>query len=126
MKTKASFGIIIGILLFLSSLAHAFLGWPNLYVELTSTHVSDKIIGALAIGWYFGSVAMATFGIIVLLAGHKMLKGNPFSSAPIYIISFAYFLFGFVAFIARDFNPHFLFFIVMGILVGLFAKFIQH
>ncbi len=114
-------GIFSGIALVASSGAHAFLGWPQFKPVLESVGLEAGMIAALSIGWYFGSVAMLAFGVIVLQQAVRRLRDRPVHPAPLWTISAAYSLFGAAAFIARDFNAHFLVFVGTGILVGLFA-----
>lgn len=121
MKYRAVFGMMTGILLILSSLAHAFLGWPPIKSALTSFNVDQGLIGAITIGWYFGSVAMFVFGIIVFNNGLKVFRGDTVTRGTLYVIAIAYIIFGLAAFIVRDYNPHFLFFIAIGSLVGIYA-----
>ena len=57
-----------GVLMCASSLAHAFGGWPPLARELAGRGVPGELAGGMAVGWLFGSGAMAACGILVLLA----------------------------------------------------------
>ena len=61
--------VVAGFLLLLSAGAHAGLGWPAMREELTKVSASTDLMASMGIGWYFGSVAMAAFGAIVLSAG---------------------------------------------------------
>lgn len=121
MKTRGTIGFIGGILLLLSSLAHAFLGLPPLRQALEEAAADPATIGAISVGWLFGSVAMAAFGVIVTTLALGTLRGERPSTMPAAVIAAAYLLFGVSAFIARDLNPHFLLFIVTGLLVGALA-----
>jgi hypothetical protein len=78
--------------------------------------------GALAIEWYFGSVAMAAFGLIVLSTAINVLKARMGGLGGVQWIALAYFLFGVTAFVADRLNPHFVEFIVIGVLLGIFAR----
>jgi len=121
MKARAGIGIAAGALLALSSLAHAFLGWPALRPALQAAQVDERLIGALAVGWYFGSVAMLVFGVIVLQAALRAARGHQVETAPVRAIAVAYVLFGLTAFVCRGLNPHFLFFVACGALVAVFG-----
>jgi hypothetical protein len=121
MKTRGIIGLIGGILLLLSSLAHAFVGWPLLRQTLETAGNAPDTIGATAAGWLFGSVAMAAFGVIVTIVAVGTLKGKRPTTMPAAVIAAAYLLFGVTAFIARDLNPHFLLFVATGVLVGVLA-----
>jgi len=114
-------GVGTGILLVLSSGAHAFLGWPQFAPALETAGLDAEFIAALAVGWYYGSMAMLVFGLIVLRAAGTVGK-NRFAPADVcWIIAAGYLLFGSAAYLARDFNPHFLLFVATGILLGAFA-----
>ncbi len=114
-------GFGTGILLVLSSGAHAFLGWPQFAPALESAGLDADFIAALAVGWYFGSMAMLVFGLIVLLAAGTAGKRKYVPADVCWIIAAGYLLFGSAAYLARDFNPHFLLFVTTGIFVGVFA-----
>jgi hypothetical protein len=103
-------------LIFLSSFAHGLLGWPELQALLEG-QVDPNVIGALGIGWHFGSVSMATFGILGLVSFAQMRKGRVGARWTPLLIGVAYTLFGTVAFLYRGFRPHFVFFIVLGLLL---------
>lgn len=117
MRTRASILMSGGVVLLLSAVAHAF-GWSQLRLELAKAGVAAEIAGALAAGWYFGSVAMLAFGLIVVNQARRLLRGDAVSLWPSLVIGASYLAFGTVAFVARDFNPFFLLFIVTGLLVG--------
>lgn len=101
-----------------SSIAHAGLGWPTMARALREAGLEADLTGALAAGWFFGSVAMLGFGGIVLHAGVRMRRGDPSGIPAVRIIAAAYVLFGAGAFVLRGFNPHFLLFVGTGLLAG--------
>ncbi len=115
-KSRAALGILGGALLVLSSLAHAFLGWPALAAALADSGVGEELAGALAIGWYCGSMAMLVFALIVLRTAIR--NTDP---CAVRFIALGYLVFGLAAWLARDLNPHFLLFIATGIVLALFA-----
>ncbi len=106
-----------GALLLAGALAHAFLGWPQLGQALRAASISTGTIGALAAGWYFGGACMLAFAAITFSAGLSN-RGAMRPSVPLFAIAITYFLFGWVAFVLRHFNPHFLGFVVLGLIVG--------
>lgn len=114
-------GIFSGFVLVASAGAHAFLGWPQLEAVLDGAGLDVGIIAALSIGWYFGSVSMLGFGAIVLHQAARGSRGHSIQPSPLWIISVLYLLFGIAAYIARDYNPHFLLFVGTGLLVGVFG-----
>jgi len=119
MKTTA-LGFLTGTLMLLSAVAHGLLGWPPFSGILAGAGLADNVIGALAVGWYFGSAAMLVFGGIVLRQAIRHHARKTIQAAPLWLIAVMYLAFGLIAFVARDFNPHFLLFVLTGLLVGLF------
>jgi hypothetical protein len=102
--------------LLLSSLAHAFLGWPAMRQALADAGAGEEIAGALAMGWLFGSMAMVVFGLVVLRTATR--DADP---CAVRFIAVGYLVFGVAAWLARDLNPHFLLFIVIGAVLAVFA-----
>ena len=115
-KARITLGILSAALLILSALAHAFLGWPAMSAALAEVGAGADLSGALAVGWYFGSMAMLVFGLIVL--GITIRRGDP---RPVRFIALGYLAFGLTAWLTRDLSPHFLLFIVTGALLALFS-----
>jgi hypothetical protein len=111
--------LLAGVLMMLSSVAHALLGWPAMRSELQKAGASPDLTAGLAAGWHFGSVAMLTFGVVTLICGLRLRRGDASGALPAQVIGAGYVLFGVAACFARNFNPHFLPFIVVGLLAGL-------
>ena len=118
MKLPAIITLISGMFMLVSSLAHAFLGWPALESLLLAAGVDAETTAALGVGWHFGSMAMAVFGLIVFAISWQHLRGKTPSMLPVSFIAAGYVVFGLTAYIARDLNPHFLMFAVTGLLTG--------
>ena len=114
-------GLFSALVLVASAGAHAFLGWPPFKAVLEGAGLGPGITAAFSIGWYFGSVSMLAFGVIVLQQAIRRLRGQPIQPGPLWTISALYLLFGTAAYVARNFKPHFLIFVGTGVLVGLFA-----
>jgi len=110
--------LLAGALMMLSAAAHGALGWPAMKAELDRVGAGADLAGGLAAGWYFGSVAMAGFGVIVLLGGLRLRKGDPSGTASILAVAACYVSFGLAAYILLEFNPHFLLFVATGLLAG--------
>ncbi len=121
MKARLLVGVSAGVVLLLGGLAHGFFGWPPLRSALVAAGVDPQVVGALAVGWYFGSAAMLAFGVVLLQSAWRVHRGNQTAADPARTVAITYVVFGAVAFVARDFNPHFLFFVLTGLLVGVFA-----
>ena len=115
-KARKVLGIAGGALLVVSALAHAFLGWPALHAALAEAGAGDDLAGALAVGWYFGSMAMMVFGLIVL-----RIAIRDADTCTVRFIAVGYLVFGLAAWLSRDLNPHFLLFVAIGVLLAIFA-----
>ena len=90
-------------------------------MELTAVNAGQDLISGLAIGWYFGSVSMVIFGVIVIVLAVKVHRQAQVSLAPAMVIALGYLVFGLTVFVTSDFNPHFLLFVLTGVLLGTFA-----
>ena len=121
MKARVILGLLAALLLIASAFAHAFLGWPPFQSILEQAGVDADAIAALEVGWYFGSLAMLAFGAIVFLAAARAIRGERAATGSLWIIGGAYTAYGAVAYVASDFNPHFLLFVVTGLLVAAVA-----
>ena len=110
--------MVAGSLMLLSAAAHAGLGWPSLRPPLESAGVASDVTDALAIGWYWGSAAMAAFGVITLVSGWKLWRGDMSLVPALLAVAGCYLLFGAVAFVRADFNPRFLLFVATGLQAG--------
>jgi hypothetical protein len=120
MRTFAWLLPLVGSLLLLSSPAHAFLGWPPIRDRLAQGGVAGDLIAAIAIGWYFGSVAMAAFGVIVFLTWLEQRGKATVGRFVAGTVAVAYLSFGAAAYLSRSYNPHFLVaFLVPGVLLAL-------
>ncbi len=121
MRTRAILGIVLGALVFASGFAHAFLGWPPLGEALAQAGLDSDTSRALRVGWNFGSAAMFAFGLIVAGNGMALLRGGDPPAAPVWIVAAAFFFFGLGAFLRASRSAHFVAFMVIGVLAGLFA-----
>ncbi len=113
-------GMVVGVLIVLSAVAHSAMGGPMLRKELAAAQVPDDLLRGALVGWHFGGAAMLAFGAIVL---HTFVRrrGDAASLVPARIIALAYLIFGALAFVASDFDPFFLVFIGPGLLLALIA-----
>jgi hypothetical protein len=115
-KLRVALGLVVGVVLLASALAHAFLGWPAMSAALAEIGAGEELVGALAVGWYFGSVAMLVFGLMVFRIAARRADPDPAR-----FIAVGYLVFGGTAWLVRDHNPHFLLFIATGLLLASFA-----
>ena len=114
--------LIGGFLIFLSAFAHAFLGWPQMSEDLATTNAGSDLVSGVQVGWIFGSFAMLAFALIVIINTVRLLRGTAVSRTPVVITGFTYVVFGLWAYLARDYNPHFFFFIMPGLMILLILK----
>jgi len=121
MNPRAILGMVAGVLSLVSSAAHAWAGWPPFHHALHDSGVAGDVIAGLRVAWYFGSVAMLTFGILTLLAAIRVLRDQPITFEAVQIVGIAYFLFGMAALLAQTLNIHFLLFIVTGLVTAAFG-----
>jgi hypothetical protein len=111
--------IVGGLLLVATGLAHALAAWPPLRRSLESYECPGELIGAVAAGWTFGSVALLTFGFLVACDGWRLRRGQRVVVASSSTIGAAVLTFGVMAWMMVDLRPHYLTFVALGLLVGL-------
>jgi hypothetical protein len=110
--------IVAGVLMLLASFAHGLLGWPAVRAELVNEHASLDLISGLAAGWLWGTACMLTFGAIVTISGVQMRRGNYSGEFAVRAIAVCFLAFGMLAFVLEGFEPHFLIFVVLGLLAA--------
>jgi hypothetical protein len=93
-RTKPILGLIGAAAITLSSGAHGMLGWPGIGEQLTRAAVPPDLARALMVGWLYGSMAMATFGIVAAWLFTSRLRGRFVPAFPTMAIGIAYVLFG--------------------------------
>ena len=111
-----------GLFIMLASLPHAFLGWPALRDALQG-QTSHEVLNTAAIGWLFGSFAMATLGFVALVSASQLRRGIPAARTQALVVGAGYILFGAWALWYDEGNPHFIAFMVLGAAVALGAWF---
>jgi hypothetical protein len=109
--------VVAGLLLVLSSAAHAGMGWPLMASELAKVAAPADLTDGLAVGWYFGSVAMLAFGVIALTAGFSAVtsRGSVFWAS--LVVGLAYGGFGLATYAVHH-ETHFLGFVAIGALAA--------
>ncbi len=106
--------LVLGALIFAAGFAHAFGGWPPLSAELARSGVDPGIRGALGVGWMFGSASMWGFGLLVVACFFHLRRDVRLAKWVALIVGLVFLAFGGGAYLARDFNPHFLAFVAVG------------
>ena len=102
-----------GTLIMVASLPHAFLGWPALRDALPA-QTSPEVVRTAAIGWLFGSFAMATLGLVAMVSAAHLRRGVTAARSQALVVGAGYILFAAWALWYDDGNPHFIGFMVMG------------
>ncbi|MEP7284118.1 MAG: hypothetical protein ABI696_19235, partial [Rubrivivax sp.] len=115
-RVRAVVGIVTGIVLLLSSVAHSLLGWSGLDAELQKAGASQPLVTGLQIGWQFAGAAMLGFGCIVLLLFTTALRGRrQVSLQPALVIGLLYCAFSAWALAVSGLDPFFLIFLIPGL-----------
>ncbi|MEZ6016893.1 MAG: hypothetical protein R3F49_17370 [Planctomycetota bacterium] len=103
-----------GALLVVAGIAHAF-GFAQFDAGLAE--VAPDTRGGLHAGWLWGSVTFVALGAITLGASRRWRRAiDP--RPTVLPTAIALLVFGGVGFVARGLDPHFLGFVVLGLLVG--------
>ncbi|HET9269130.1 MAG TPA: hypothetical protein VFO31_13240 [Vicinamibacterales bacterium] len=93
-RARLFLGILAGVMLLASSVAHTWLGWKGLAAQLSRTNVPPALQSGLHIGWAFGGAAMVILGVIVIATFVGRLRGAKPSLMPVVVIAVAYMAFG--------------------------------
>ena len=117
-RLRTILGLVAGVMLVLSSVAHSVMGWSVMHGQLAATTAPADLVTGLGLGWRFGGVAMLAMGIIVLDIFVARLRARPRSTFPAAVIGLVYLAFGVYAY-AADPNPFYIgVFIVPGVLLA--------
>jgi hypothetical protein len=109
---------LAGVVMLLSAFAHGPLGWRTLGPELARAGTPPDLIGAMTVGWWFGSAMMLACGGVTWVAGSRLRRHDRSGVVPVLIVALAWVLFGLAAMVYRSFNPFFLLFVGTGLLAG--------
>ena len=122
-RARLILGIIAGVMLLASSVAHTWLGWKSLAEQLARTNVPPALQSGLHIGWAFGGACMVILGIIVVATFVGRLRGQAPPLLPIAVIAVVYMAFGAWAIAASGGDLFFLgVFVIPGALLGIAAN----
>jgi hypothetical protein len=122
-RARLILGVIAGVMLLASSVAHTWLGWKSLAEQLARTNVPPALQSGLHIGWAFGGACMVILGIIVVATFVGRLRGQAPPLLPIAVIAVVYMAFGAWAIAASGGDLFFLgVFVIPGALLGIAAN----
>ena len=120
-RLRAMLGLVAGLMLILSSVAHSLFGWKPLLADLEAASAPSGLVDSVTLGWHFAGAAMLAMGCIVSLLFTRRLAGEVVSSAPAVFIAILYIAFGGVALYLRGMDMSVLVFLVPGLLLALAA-----
>ena len=122
-RARLILGIVAGVALLASSVAHTWLGWKSLAERLARTNVPPDLQAGLHIGWAFGGACMVILGIIVSATFLGRLRGAKPPLLPIAVIAVVYMAFGAWSIAESGGDLFFLgVFVVPGALLGIAAN----
>lgn len=114
-------GFLAALVITASSIAHSVLGWPVMRGRLAETTAPADLVLGLGIGWVFGGVCMAAFGVMSLWMLSQAWRGQVITLAPLRVIALTYVAFGIGAWQVSGGDPFYAVFVVPGLLL-LFAS----
>jgi hypothetical protein len=121
-RARLILGVIAGLMLLASSVAHSVLGWKSLSEQLVNTNVSSDLLAGLRIGWMFGGAAMAVLGFVALTTFIDRLRGGRAPLSHVIAIAVLYMAFGAWAISASGDLFYLGVFVVPGALLGIAAN----
>ena len=122
-RARLILGIVAGVMLLASSVAHTWLGWKSLAERLATANVPPDLQTGLHIGWAFGGAAMVILGVIIIATFLGRLRGIKTPLLPIYVIAGIYMAFGAWSIAESGGDLFFLgVFVIPGALLGIAAN----
>ena len=122
-RARLILGVVAGLVLLASSVAHTWLGWKSLAERLARTNVPPDLQAGLHIGWAFGGACMVILGIIIVATFVGRMRGGKPPLLPIAVIAVVYMAFGAWAIAASGGDLFFLgVFVVPGAMLGIAAN----
>jgi hypothetical protein len=97
---------IAGALILLSSAAHGFLGWKAVRAAI-APRLDAEALQDLALGWTYGSAAMAAFGVLILASVARIRRGLAGARLLPAVVGAAYTIYGTAATAYSGGHPHF-------------------
>ncbi|HEV8397022.1 MAG TPA: hypothetical protein VGQ37_22225 [Vicinamibacterales bacterium] len=122
-RARLILGILAGVILLASSVAHTWLGSKSLAEQLSHTNVPPDLQASLHIGWVFGGAAMVILGIITVATFVGRLRGAKPPLLPVAVTAVIYMAFGAWAIAESGGDLFFLgVFVIPGALLGIAAN----
>jgi hypothetical protein len=122
-RARLLLGIVAGVALLASSVAHTWLGWKSLAERLARTNAPPDLVAGLHLGWAFGGACMVILGVIAITTFLGRLRGAAPPLLPIAVIAVVYMAFGAWAIAESGGDLFFLgVFVVPGALLGIAAN----
>lgn len=105
---------LAGVGMGLCSLPHAFGAWPHFRSALEALGADARLLGAVGSAWAFGTVMMVACGAIVSAQAWRAWRNKPLHAPTLWALGLAWMGYGLAAFALRDFNTHYLAFVLCG------------
>ena len=122
-RARLILGVVAGLMLLASSVAHTWLGWKSLAERLARTNAPPDLVSGLHIGWAFGGACMVILGIIIIATFLGRLRGAKPPLLPIAVIAVVYMAFGAWSIAESGGDLFFLgVFVIPGALLGIAAN----
>ena len=122
-RARLFLGILAGVILLASSVAHTWLGWKSLAERLAATNVPPDLQAALHLGWTFGGAAMVILGFIAVTTFVDRLRGGRAPLSHVVAIAIVYMAFGAWAIAESGGDLFFLgVFVIPGAMLGIAAN----
>jgi hypothetical protein len=116
MKLRAYLGLAAGMFMLAGAAAYALTGFLPFQVAFEAARVPVGVITGSYIAWIWGSFAMAGLGLITLVEASRALRERPYSRPVVAFSGLTFLVFGAWALGISGFNPHFLYFVVLGVM----------
>lgn len=117
--------LVGGLLLFLTSIAHFFLGYPNINNVLEAENSGAEVTHLLKVIWIFSSIAMALCGIWGMFIGISIRKNLRYTKKQALSLGSGIAFFGLYGFMSPFPNIHLGIFLIIGLLILIPALFLS-
>jgi hypothetical protein len=122
-RARLILGIVAGLMLLASSVAHTWLGWKSLAERLARTNAPPDLLAGLHIGWVFGGAAMVILAFIAITTFVDRLRGGRAPLSHVIAIAVVYMAFGAWAIAESGGDLFFLgVFVIPGAMLGIAAN----